>query len=256
MTNALRLSGVTLPGTAYPKKKNFIIPNLPVKTGLVGLYVLGGSSALSLVNHANPALPLAAVGLPTINALGAVCNYQNCFDTGIPGTSLNDLTVISVAKPVVTSSAASQAMIASNYNGAGEADSSCFLYASSVPRFSSLAGQVGGTTLSSAIVISTYDNTKWNSFASRMTSAGKAKSWTQVSGAQTVGAESAAGSRSTVARNIRVGGHHSANASSFVGSVELQMVAIFAASLADAEIAQNLAYLNATYGPALGLSTL
>lgn len=110
MSGALKLSGVTLPGTGYENIVNMLQLALPVTTGLLGLYQIGGSAASSLGNLANPALPLTMVGAPTINTVGAVCSQANCFDTGI--LELAEFTYLAVAQETGNS-----AIVMGNYLG-------------------------------------------------------------------------------------------------------------------------------------------
>jgi hypothetical protein len=52
------------------------------------MYVLGGSKEASMRNLVDGGPPLTLVGGPTVSpALGATCNRDNCFDTGLPETA-------------------------------------------------------------------------------------------------------------------------------------------------------------------------
>lgn len=249
---ALRLSGVTLPARAYPKKKNFVVPAFPVTRGLVGLYVFGANEAFSLMNHANSNLPLLKVGSPVINDLGATLSQGSCFDTQIAGSALGSQTILTVAKPVLATSSPTGALMVSNYMAGSPSigDTLGFIATNSA---TALTGIATGTT-TSAQTIAAFNPANWNSFAARMKSTGAGKVFAQAGGVLSAGAEGATGARSTQARTMRIGGHYTAG--SFSANVNMQVVAIFADEHTDAEIAQNLAYLYSTYGPAIGVSTL
>ncbi len=98
MTNVLRLTGVTLPGTGYPKLKSFLdpTPHLPVTSGLLGLYYLHDSVSSELVNFAGGP-NLTKVGSPQLLENGAMCDHANCYDTNIQAQPLG--TVLAIAVP-------------------------------------------------------------------------------------------------------------------------------------------------------------
>lgn len=255
MTNALKLAGVTLPGVGYPKKKNFIVPSFPVKTGLVGLYAIGGVESLSLINHANTALPLLKVGVPTLNDLGATLNAANCYDTQIPSSA--DLTIISVAKMMQPSSIAAGFLILGNYLGGFPGDSLALDYSTSIPGPIVAAYGANGTGyITSSQSDATGTPGDWNSFAARFTATATSKNWWSKSGAVASVGSAVAGVRAVQARTLRIGGHYNGMAGNYGGTGDVQMVAIFNAALADADVAANLAYLTSTYGPAIGVTTL
>ena len=64
MSNVLRLTGVTLPGTGYPTLKSFldVTPRLPVTAGLLGLYYLRDSGGREIQNYVFGGAPLIKVG--------------------------------------------------------------------------------------------------------------------------------------------------------------------------------------------------
>ncbi|MCC2673283.1 MAG: hypothetical protein K0R58_230 [Ramlibacter sp.] len=255
MTNALRLDGVTLPGTGYPKKKNFVVPNFPVTSGLLGLFVIGGNQSLSLINHADSDAPALVVGSPTFNELGATLSQVNCLDTQLPSTSA--MTIISVAKVILPAGAspfADSAMICSNFLGGGSnTGDSLSLRNATGAKVSALVQTSGGINASNQD-ISTGTAGQWNAFVGRYKSTGEAKAWWSHSGTVVSAAESAAATRVAISSALRIGGHY--QPAQYTGPIEVQMVAIFNQALADADVASNLAYLTATYGPAIGVSTL
>lgn len=253
MTNALRLAGVNLPGVGYPQKKNFVVPDFPVKTGLVGLYVLGGTESLSKINHANTALPLTRIGAPVINAAGATLSYANCFDTGIQSSAT--MTFIAVAQLVKPAVAGERVLLISNYqNVAAVTTGDSIGYAQFPnPSVAAYGGKDGGVA-SSHVDSTTGVAGQWNASAGRVAADGASKSWWSKAGVLSTNT-AVGGVRALAARNLRLGGHYQNN--DFQGVVTMQMGAIFTAALTDAEVAQNLAYLTNTYGPAaLGVATL
>ncbi|HIF6270604.1 TPA: hypothetical protein ACX3KD_005630, partial [Raoultella ornithinolytica] len=114
-----KLGDIVIPGS-HPKKGHFMMPDLPVTTGLKAMYIQGGSSALSIRNLADNLTPLVMVGSPTISpTFGAVCNFANCFDTG--KVSTRNQTHIVICKPVKPTAATEnqQAFMMGNYNYSG-----------------------------------------------------------------------------------------------------------------------------------------
>lgn len=254
MTNALRLSGVTLPGTGYPKKKNFVVPDFPVGTGLIGLYVIGGTESFSLINHANASLPMLKVGAPTVGDLGAATSQANCFDTQIAGSE--SLTVIVVAKPVLAATSATGYLPISNYmlvGGVSTGDSLAFSNVSGTNKALAYIGKSGGVN-GVDVSIAAADPAEWNGFAARFRSNGAAKLWWSSDGIISASSESATAVRSVQSRTLRVGGHYEDTL--FQGTGEVQMAAVFAAELSDSDVAANLEYLSTVYGPSIGVSTL
>lgn len=78
----------------YPWEGDFSTPQLSYTDGLVGLYVLGTSDAMSCRNFANPNLPLLVVGSPDYSGEGAVVGPNGYFDTQLPSTP--DMTLVAV----------------------------------------------------------------------------------------------------------------------------------------------------------------
>lgn len=78
----------------YLWEGDFSMPQLSYTDGLVGLYVLGTSDAMSCRNFANPSLPLLVVGSPDYSGDGAVVGPGGYFDTQLPSTP--DMTFVAV----------------------------------------------------------------------------------------------------------------------------------------------------------------
>lgn len=252
MTTALRLSGVTLPGSGYPKLVNFLTPQFPVDTDLVGLYVLGGNESQSLVNRADAELPLIKVGSPVINSLGAETNWNNCFDTQLMGGTA--VTMIAIARLIKPASNDGRYLMISNYNSSpSDGDSLAFDY-NSAPVLTAYAERPDGDIDSVSIGTSSGTAGNWNIFAMRIKSTGEVKPWWSRNGTLSSATELAAETRGTGALPFRIGGHH--NIGSFQATGEIQLAAIFDGALSDAEIESNIAYLRTIYGPAVGMTTL
>lgn len=99
-------------GTDVDFSQNALGGNLTsIRTGLVGEYLFGGTLSDSLINWANPDLPLLAVGSPTIGATSAACSPGNGFNTQLK--EAGDITVVAVGY----STYAGFATAISNYNG-------------------------------------------------------------------------------------------------------------------------------------------
>lgn len=257
MTNALRLAGVTLPGTGYPTIANFITPDLPVKTGLVGLYVFGGDLTMSLINRANPDLPALAVGDPTIESVGAVLNGGNCIDTQLFSSAAGQ-TVIVIAKPIKPVSPATSAMLVSNYlqGTPSNGDFLAFGDASGAPQLKTFVATATGAFTGPAIAIpSDVDTEAWNLFAQRISSAGRTKGFWGKNGATLQSAEGVLQTRAILGRSLRIGGHYSFG-TTYQANVHMEMAIIFQGEPSDADILTNMAYLRDVYGPDVGIGSL
>ncbi|HBR6858853.1 hypothetical protein [Klebsiella aerogenes] len=137
MTTVTKLTGVVLPGTGYPNINSFKEIYVSVTSGLLGLYSFRNSLDFSRKNYAENGVDLTIIGAPTLVDGGAVCNYENCFDTGI--SAQDSFTYIALSKPTLATSAEQYCMLISNYfqptptTNAG--DSIGFAWNGSAPRF-------------------------------------------------------------------------------------------------------------------------
>lgn len=80
-----------------PWKGDFVKPNLPFSENLLGLYMFSKSESASLINYANPNLPLLKIGSPEFTPSGAVVSRGNGFDTQIVPTT--DMTILLLMQP-------------------------------------------------------------------------------------------------------------------------------------------------------------
>lgn len=99
MSNVLRLTGVTLPGTGYPTLKSFldVTPRLPVTAGLLGLYYLRDSGGREIQNYISGGAPLIKVGSPALLENGAVCDPSNYYSMNMQARPQG--TILAIAKP-------------------------------------------------------------------------------------------------------------------------------------------------------------
>lgn len=257
MTAVLKLSGVTLPGTGYPNIVSFLSAapsiDLPVKTGLVGLYILAGNEADSIYNHANSEIPLIKVGLPTINLFGASVSRDNCFNSQLVPTA--NMTFMAIAKPLKVAANADAALLISNFTTAGPSGDSLG-FRGATPSQSGVYGGLTPSGVSQSFNdISTANTANWNFFAGTIDANGAAKPFWGRDGSLVVGSPVDSGDRGVVtSRTLRIGGHYEPTL--FGGTASLAMAAIFQAKLSDADIQANYAYLRDVWAPSFSVMTL
>lgn len=255
MSTLIRLSGVTLPGTDYPKLLDFIPLALPVAAGLVGLYRFGSSIEESRRNFANPGEPLTVVGSPVIKPIGALLDNANCFNTSLKSTAA--ITILSVAKMMhVTSSIAGAALVTSQaQDGATVRGDDLYINGTTVPerRVSLSVGHETGSASVHCNVTGTIAG-EWNFFAGRVNEAAEAQTGHARAGLpMTWSAQTDVGVRQVSAtRNLRIGGAYFLHS----GATEHALVAIFDRALTTSEVEQNLSYLRSIWAPAVGITTL
>lgn len=255
MTNLIKLTGVTLPGTGYPSLLNFAYPTFPAgSANLVGLYTLGGLESIALRNAVTGVTDLSKIGSPTLAAAGATVNYLNDYASlTLSGTT--EVTVIAIAKPFAANpaNAAASWFLASQYHSTptpAGGDGLSF-YVGGISMWASTStGSVQSPSLSMAGSVPA----NWNSFAGRVKSTGANQVWWGHEGVTAAGTEGSTNTRSVqTSRKWLLGGQYAAN---FLASGNLLMVAIFNSALTDQNILDNLAYLRASYGPQIGITTL
>lgn len=258
MTNALKLSGITLPGGGYPRLINFVPPVMAAGgEALVGLYTFGADADASLRNWADQTKPLTKVGAPAIQNLGVTVGPAGYYDTGFGSTI--GLTFLAIAKPNVAASNAVGQMIVSNFLAGTPLQSGDSLGFGAPPGIGSAVSVYGGKTTENGIAthplpLTGADTADWNSFVGRIKPTGEEHVWWSRDGAVAQTAESPAATRAVVtSRTLRIGREYQ---SLFNGTAEIMMVAIFNRALTDAEVTANLTYLRAEYGPAHGVTTL
>lgn len=127
MSNVLRLTGVTLPGTGYPSLKSFldVTPRLPVTAGLLGLFYLRDAGGREIQNYVSGGAPLIKVGSPELLENGAICDTNNYYSMNFNARSQG--TILAIAKPQSAPSNFSTSIpIISGYNapasGSGNGD--------------------------------------------------------------------------------------------------------------------------------------
>lgn len=242
MSGILDLSDVTLPaGPAYKTLFDFLRVGVPVTDGLVGLYQFGGAEALSLINHANAALPLTKFGAPTINAMGASCSQTACFETGLPETDA--FTIIGVVKPAATTG-----MVVSNYIATTPFGSSLFQASGTTLNCGTTNGAGSNTGSSMATTVTT----DWEIQMARV-DATRAQAQRSRAGVVTASPDAAITGRTVVARNWRVGGHYATG--SITGVREILAAAIYNRRLTDAELTSVYAALRSFFALG-GVTTL
>ncbi|WP_256681929.1 hypothetical protein [Klebsiella grimontii] len=253
-----KLGDIVIPGS-HPKKGHFMLPDLPVNTGLKAMYIQGGNAALSIRNLADSTAPLTMVGTPTISsAFGAVCNYNNCFDTG--KVSTKNQTHIVICKPVKPTAATEQqqAFMMGNYNYSGSpivyrGDGLAFMF-SSQSLYGAFVEDNNATPTNMINNFTTnYDVTKWAAFVSLIDGDNNIA---RIGGRQG-GALAWQGSRTLTnrttytGRTIRIGSHHAGAAYPAGADITMGMELIFEVALTQAEVASVIdsisAYLNAAW---------
>lgn len=257
-----KLGDIVIPGS-HPKKGHFMVPDLPVTTGLKGMHIQGGNAALSIRNLADSTTPLTMVGTPTISpTFGAVCNFSNCFDTG--RVSSRNQTHIVICKPVKPTAATEQqqAFMMGNYNYSGSpivyrGDGLAFMYTTTAPNtiYGAFVEDNNATPTNLINNFTTnYDVTKWAAFVSLIDGDNNIA---RIGGRQG-GALAWQGSRTLTnrtaytGRTIRIGSHHAGNAYPAGADITMGMELIFEAALTQDEVASVIdsisAYLNAAWG--------
>ena len=252
-----KLSGLTLPGSGYPNIADFAVPVLPVTSGLVGLYLLGGGKA-SLVtrNFAPGGSPATIVGLPTYNARSMILSQNNCLDTGLPETEA--VTFLTVAKPIGSGGGSINSTIyVGNYRepaAAAGVGASIFSSGAS-PRVAVSHGSAPGTVVTNTFTLTGLVPDQAQVFGGICTGAsGTQKAAWGRGGVLSFDTADVTTTRSLAARTLRVGGHYATDGS-FTGTHEGYLAAIYNRGLSDSEFTQNYNYLRPFFGT-LGITTL
>lgn len=268
MSNVLRLTGVTLPGTGYPTLKSFldVTPRLPVTAGLLGLYYLRDSGGRDTENYVAGGSPLVKVGSPTLLENGAICDPANYYSMGIVAQPAG--TILAIAKPATAPTTfATSIPVVSGYNapanGSGNGD---VLWCGT--NFSG-AGQVVGAAASTPgdgvtpqsspaayqsvalppeapmAIFGTFTGAPSRHQAGLLPSPGAAL----VKGAYAAGAPTFPRPAAPFGPPLRIG----ASPYAFSGQSTVMLVAYFNRVLTDAEILQNLEYLRSVWGVEQGV---
>lgn len=254
-----KLGDVVIPGT-HPKIGHFMQPDLPVTTGLKGMYIHGGSVDLSIRNRADNSAPLTLVGSPEIaSGFGAVCGFGKCFDTG--KVSTKNQTHIVICKPVKPTEATDtkQAFMMGNYSYSGapavyRGDGLAFLF-SGQSLYGAFVEDNGATPLNMINYYSAaYDTSKWAAFVELVDGDnGIARIAARQSGALNWQNSKALTNRTAYNdRTIRIGSHHAPAAYPAGAAITMGMELIFETALTQAQVASVLdsisAYLSAAWG--------
>lgn len=222
MTAVIKLNGITLPGTGYPKLSSFENISLSITAGLLGLYSFENTLTDSLRNYANADLPMTLVGTPTFNAGGVVCSIDNCFDTHIAQQTA--FTFVAVAKPIKPSTNDVGAFLVSDFysptTGYG-GDGIGFRAGSIITGVPVLAtfGQNSATNYAaSEVSVSTLDVNNAAFFVGKGSVATGLISGIGSNGTLTMGANTALSARGTTGGTLLIGGHRRQTGTLFKGS--------------------------------------
>jgi len=243
----MRLRGITLPGTGYPKLSDFSAPvmKLPYAGNLIGAYFVGNGAGNRLANYANSSKPLTEIGTPYARTNFSRCDKNNCYDTGIIPTDKMTIFVVARANQTELSSLA-----VSNYNSV-DGDGIDI----SIQRLSAY-GRVG---TSSGQIIQGAVNANISALGGRNFISGLA-SWGGVGisvaaynnpATDLIQASSVYPTRYIAQRSLLIGGNYSP--ASLTGEVDVSCVLIYNENVSPANQRFILAYLNNTFAPQWGL---
>lgn len=247
MSRALDLGEIGLPGT-HLDFAAFATFDLPVKRGLVGAYVFGGTSDVSLINRADPLKPLLLAGAPVIDPLfGATVQHDNCFDTQLKPSM--DFTRIVIAKPqkLAGSGAANRAPLIGNQLYVGSNLRGDQMYMADPTSFYNQADRGTATAASVAQSVNAFDPTKWAAFVGICDKAGVMDCARRQAGLRTWVTPTGSFTGRTVYtdRNLRIGGDGTGTPGLHSGSVKIGIGLIFEVVLTHAEVDANLDYTSA-----------
>lgn len=258
MTSVVKLTNVTLPGDGYPNISSFKEIYVSVTDGLVGLYSIRTSITASLKNYADGGSDMTIIGAPTMSDDGAICNYANCFDTGIPAQQA--FTFIALAKPNRPTVASQYHMLISNYfqpGGVGNAgDAIAFAYDGSSPRFRSYAQSGLSSVVMADAGIAGFSESEVAFFAGMSSRDDGNRLAFARAGTLSIGTPSAMAARSIEgAGTILVGGHRGLSTSYPAFGKGIYAAAIYNRAVTNAELTTIYNDLK-TYAKARGITTL
>lgn len=231
----------TFPGVGFPQASEFetLALDVPVKSGLLGAYFTSSYTADPLYNYANPTKPLVKKGNPLVEGPYAVCNAQNCFDTGI--LSQNEMSVISIALRSDNSSAGGQGMVISNYDGVG-GDSLRLTDTSVVANAWVTAGLTNAIT-----PIVNIPNTDFVIGTGQFNPGRSVSGFYDPTAKNIVSNSSLGAGRRVQSNTLLIGGHRSAG--QFTGWAHVSVVLVFNRLLTVDEYKSICLYLRFTFGP-------
>ncbi|EMH1202251.1 hypothetical protein V6A83_003702 [Serratia marcescens] len=231
----------TMPGVGFPKASDFetIALDVPVKSGLLGAYFTTEYTADPLYNYADPTKPLKKIGNPLFEGPYAVCNAQNCLDTGIP--SQNEMSVISIALRSDTAASAGQGMVVSNYDGVG-GDSLRLTDTSVVANSWVTAGLTNAIT-----PIVNIPNTDFVIGTGQFNPGRSVAGFYDPTTKSVISNSSLGAGRQVQSNTLLIGGHRSAG--QFTGWAHVSVVLVFNRLLTVDEYKSICLYLRFTFGP-------
>jgi hypothetical protein len=233
------MGNVLLPGT-HRKLSSFADLALPNAAGLTGLYLINGSSALSLKNYADPTKPLAVVGSPAFGAFGATLGPANYFNTGLVESVNRTWLVIAHPKPIAATIdraclVSNRRFVSSQFRGDSMQWEETNILQNRFDRSQATTGQAFTMSVTGANMAT------WNGFAGVVQADGVARTGWRKNGATTWTADSAAGARTVYAGSpVLIGGTYTGE----TGSADVALVAMHDAVLSKAEIEANFTYLS------------
>lgn len=222
MSTVIKLNGITLPGTGYPKLSSFENISLSITNGLLGLYSFEDTITDSLRNYANADLPMTAVGTPTFTAGGVVCSIDNCFDTHIAQQTA--FTFFAVAKPIKPATNDVGAFLISDFytptTGYG-GDALGFRAGSivtGVPVLATFGQNVAANFLAAEVSVNSLDINNAAFFVGRGSVADGLIAGYGSNGTLIMGNNAALATRSTTGGTLLIGGHRRATGTLFKGN--------------------------------------
>lgn len=268
MSNVLRLTGVTLPGTGYPTLKSFldVTPRLPVTAGLLGLYYLRDAGGREIQNYVSGGAPLIKVGSPTLLENGAVCDPNNYYSMNMQARPQG--TILAIARPKsAPASLVTSIPVVSGYNapanGSGNGDVLwCGTNYSGVGQVIGAAASCPGDGVtpqsspaaylavslpptSPMAIFGTFTGVPDRHTVGLLPSPGAAL----LKGAYASGAPTFSRPATAFGPPLRIG----ASPYGFTGQSTVMLVAYFNRVLSEAEIQLNLQYLRGEWGVQQGL---
>lgn len=259
MTTVTKLTGITLPGTGYPDINSFKEIYMSVTSGLIGLYSIRDTLAFSLNNYATGGSPMTVVGAPTMSGDGAVCNYANCFDTGI--ATQTAYSFLALAKPTLSTDATQNCMIVSSYfqpsAGQNAGDSIGFAANGTTnPRFRNYSQNSTSSVIFADAGVTGFSESSVAFFAGVTSLTDGVRLAFGHGGSLSIGTPTTLSARNiTGAGTILVGGHRGPSTFFPAFGKGIYAVAIYNRAITNAEITQGYADLS-SYAVDRGITTV
>ena len=248
MTTLLKLKGVTLPGTGYPNVNDFLVPDFPHDTGLVGLYTFGSQIGMSMVNHANAALPPIPYGTISAGVDGVVVSKAGYIDTQLAQD--DEYTVIALCLPILASSYVDGQLLFNNFKNGdailGESVVLCGHKTTGLPSFGTFLNTNPATTDKLMPLPAGMSTSRHAGFGVRVNLDGSTKCFVRDQGVVSTGKSDALARQALSTRSMLIGPGY-ANSSSWNGNLTVKLLAVWSTPLTDQQITENLSYLAALY---------